>query len=122
MGTINMKYDLPKDLTLVKAKGGMTSNDFTSWAANYISNGATGLILWDLLGADMTKLSSDEIRRIVTSSKGFVPKGAKAAFVFKRPCDFGVGRMLEAYSEVEELPSKFRAFRSLADAKEWLGI
>ena len=122
MGTIKMTYDLPKDLTLVKAEGGMTSNDFTGWAANYISRGATGLILWDLLGADVSKLSSDEIRRIVARSKRFVPKGAKTAFVFNRLCDFGVGRMLEAYSEVDEMPSKFRAFRSLADAKKWLGI
>lgn len=122
MGTIKMTYDLPKDLTFVKAEGGLTSSDFSSWAANYISRGATGLILWDLLGADMSGLSSDEIRRIVTRSKGFVPKGAKTAFVFKRPCDFGVGRMIEAYSELDELPSKLRAFRSLADAKKWLGI
>ena len=122
MGTIKMSYDLPKDLTLVKAEGGMTPDDFAGWAANYIAKGATGLILWDLLGADMTNLSSDEIRKIVARSKGFVPKGAKTAFVFKRPCDFGVGRMLEAYSEVDERPSKFRAFRSLTDAKKWLGI
>lgn len=117
-----MTYDLPKDLTFVKAEGGMTTHDFTNWAATYIFKGTTGLILWDLVGADMCNLSQDEIRRIVSSSKGIVPKGAKTAFVFKRPCDFGVGRMLEAYSEVDELPSEFRAFRSLADAKKWLGI
>lgn len=122
MGTIKMTYDLPKDLTLVKAEGGLTSTDFASWAATYISKGTTGLILWDLVGADMCKLSSSEIRSIVTRSKGYVPKGAKTAFVFKRPCDFGVGRMLEAYSELDERPSELRAFRSMADAKKWLGI
>ena len=124
MGTIKTTYDLPRNLTLVKAKGGMTVNDFTIWGDNYAPKRVTELILWDLLSADLCALSSDEIRMIATRTKGIavVRKGGKTAFVLGNPCSFGVGRMLEAYNEAAEMPSELRAFHTIDEAKEWLGV
>ena len=124
MGSINTTYDLSKDLTVVSATGGLTANDFITWEARCTSRTVTELILWDLLGADLCNLSSDEIRMIATRTKGiaYVGKGGKIAFVLGKSCDFGVGRMLEAYNETAEMPSEIRAFRSIDDAKKWLGI
>lgn len=124
MGSIKTTYDLSKDLTLVIATGGLTAKDFITWGAKYTSGTATSLILWDLLGADWCKLSSDEIRLIATRTKGiaYASKGGKIAFVLGKPCDFGVGRMLEAYNETSEMPSEIRAFRTIDDAKKWLGL
>lgn len=124
MGFIKTTYDLPKDLTVVRATGGLTANDFITWGAKYTSRTATALILWDLLGADLCKMSSDEIRLIATRKKGiaYVNKGGKIAFVLGKPCDFGVGRMFEAYNETAEMPTEIRAFRTIDDAKKWLGV
>jgi len=124
MGSIKTTYDLPKDLTLVKAKGGITAKDFVTWGTSYTSGTVTALILWDLLGADLCNLSSDEIRMIATRTKGiaYVGEGGKIAFVLGKSCDFGVGRMLEAYNETAEMPSEIRAFRTIDDARKWLGV
>lgn len=124
MGSIKTTYDLSKDLTLVIATGGLTANDFITWGSKHTSGTATALTLWDLLGADLCKISSDEIRLIATRTKGiaYVSKGVKIAFVLGKPCDFGVGRMLEAYNETAEMPSEIRAFRTIDDAKKWLGV
>jgi hypothetical protein len=124
MGSINTTYDLPKDLTLVRAKGGITVKDFITWGAKYTTGTVTALVLWDLLGADLCNLSSDEIRMIATRAKGiaYVRKRGKVALVFGKPCDFGIGRMLEAYNETAEISSEIRAFRTIDDAKKWLGV
>ena len=122
MATILIEHDLSKDLTMVKARGEMTASDFYTLAAHCVSKGATGLILWDLLGANICELSSDEILMIATRTKKIVPKDGKTAFVVGTPCDFGVGRMLEAHSDVAQITPEFRAFRKMDDAKKWLGV
>lgn len=122
MGSINTAYDFRKDLTVVKAKGVMTAEDFIVWAANFTPGDVTEYVLWDLLGADLCNLSSHEIRMLTTRAKGIMPRGCRTAFVLEKPCDFDIGRMLEVYNEVTELPSKFRVFREMEEAKKWLGI
>ena len=124
MGTILTTYDVAKDLTFVKADGGMTARDFVAWGNTHRSKRVTALVLWDLLGADLSGLDSDEIKGLATHSRGIavMRKGSKIALVFGHPHDFGIGRMLEAYSEIAEIPSAFRAFRTMASARKWLGI
>lgn len=124
MGSIKTTYDLPKDLTLVKVKGGITVKDFLTWGAKFASGTVTELVLWDLLGADLSKLSRDEIRFIATRKKGiaYLSKGGKIALVLGKPCDFGVGRMWGACNETAEMPAEIRAFRTIDDAKKWLGV
>ena len=124
MGIIKTTYDVPRDLTLVKARGGMTAHDFISWETAYLSDRVTALILWDLSNADLCDLSGDEIRTIAarTNIVSVVRQGGKTAFVLGRPCSFGVGRMLEAYNEVAERPSEIRAFHTVDDARKWLGV
>lgn len=124
MGTILTTYDLARDLTFVKANGGLTARDFLRWGNTHRSKRVTALVLWDLLGADLSGLDSDEIKGLASHSRGIavVRKGGKTALVFGHAHDFGIGRMLEAYSEIAEMPSAFRAFRTMASARAWLGI
>ena len=83
MGIIKTTYDVPRNLTLVKARGGLTAHDFVSWETAYISNRVTALILWDLSNADLCDLSGDEIRTIAarTNVVSVVRQGGKTAFV-----------------------------------------
>jgi hypothetical protein len=52
MGTIETKYDLSRDLTLVKATGTMTADDHRARIKKFNDDTTvTSLILWDVTGA-----------------------------------------------------------------------
>lgn len=124
MGTILTRYDFAKDLTYVSVNGGMTVHDFLVWGNMFRSRRVTALVLWDLLGADLSALDTAEIKSLVSHTRGIavMRKGGKIALVFGHPHDFGIGRMMEAYNEIAENPSEVRAFRTMGDAQNWLGV
>lgn len=124
MGSISTTYDPAKNLTFVRAEGGMTAHDFLRWGKTHRSRRVTASILWDLLCADLSGLSSDEIKLMASPTRGIavVRKGGRIALVFGHAHDFGIGRMMEAYGEVAENASALRAFHTMAAAREWLGV
>ena len=49
------------------------------------------------------------------------PNG-RTAIVAPRDLDYGIGRMFEVYADIERLTVKFVTFRSMVEAKVWLGV
>ena len=124
MEAIETTYDFSRDLTLVTARGGLTAEHFLDWVTEYYHDQVTTLILWNLTDADLSDLRTDEISLIALQTKNVMNalKGGKIAFVHENPLDYGVGRMLEAYMEIEEVPLTFRAFYKIDEASHWLGV
>ena len=124
MGSIETTYDLSKDLTIAKATGRMTANDFHEWRANYYSGTITSLILWDLTKAEVSDIKTEDLidgaRR--TKNRAHVRRGGKTAAVTSDPLVYGLSRMFEAHSEFEDMPFAVQVFRSVDKAREWLGI
>ncbi len=124
MGTISAKYDLAKDLTIVTAKGVITADDLLDWGNNYYEGQITSLILWDVTNADLSSLQADQLREIAENMSRIseVRKGGKTAFVYDKPLEYGIGRMFQAYSEMEDMPFEVQSFQSFDEAKAWLGV
>ncbi|MDJ0669328.1 MAG: hypothetical protein QNJ61_18745 [Desulfobacterales bacterium] len=124
MGTISAKYDLAKDLTIVTAKGVITADDLLDWGNNYYEGQITSLILWDVTNADLSSLQADQLREIAENMSRIseVRKGGKTAFVYDKPLEYGIGRMFQAYSEIEDMPFEVQSFQSFDEAKAWLGV
>lgn len=126
MGSIETTYHLSKDLTIIKATGGLVEDDIFTWSANYYANGEiTTLHLWDITEADLSQITTEDIiedsRR--TSKMAQVRKGGKTAVVASmNTLEFGLSRMSEAHHEIELVPIEYRLFDSMKEAKEWLGI
>ena len=61
----------------------MTANDLIDWGYNYYSRNVAALILWDLTRANLSELTSDEIRMIaaLATKMANVRHGGKTAFV-----------------------------------------
>jgi hypothetical protein len=78
--------------------------------------------LWNLNDADLSGLRTDEISLIARQTKEVwnTHKGGKTAFVLESPLGYGVGRMLEAYMEIENVPFSFRTFYTIDEASRWL--
>lgn len=124
MGSISATYEIENDLTIVTATGKLNADDFHTWMVKYYAGQITSLILWDLTGADLSGFTNSEVRVIAQHTKQIsnARKGGKTALVFAEVLEFGMGRMFEAYSEIEQMPFEFRTFQSFDKAREWLGI
>ena len=124
MGIIETTIDQSKDLTVVKATGKMTAEDFLQWMAEYYAGSVTLLILWDICEADVSDIRTEDIVNGAQRLKklAHLRYEGKTAVLTGQPLSYGLVRMLEAYSEMEGLAFGFKAFKSIDEAMEWLGI
>lgn len=122
MGTIETSKDSGLGLTMINVKGEITAKDIIDWIIEYYMKPATELILWDCTDADLSKGTLDDIEKIVDQvfeSSG-IRKGGKTALVFGDDNGYRLGTILADSVESNELGVKFRTFRDIHDAIEWL--
>ena len=124
MGIIETTYDLPKDLTIIKAVGKMKPDDFHEWTARYYAGTVTLHSLWDLTQADLSDISTDDIRYDALQTKYLAirRKGGKTAIVAGNAFEYGLSRMLETFYDLQEMPFDVQAFRTIDHARDWLGV
>ena len=124
MGTIETKYDLSSDLTIITAKGRMQPADFREWTAAYYSGEATSLALWDLTNADLSEIRTEDLQSDAAHTKSVadVRKGGKTAIVSGNSLEYGLSRMLTTFYEFEQVPFEVQVFESMEEAAKWLGV
>ena len=122
MGTIETKFDRSKDLTIVKAVGKMTADDFREWNEGYYPGDVTLNCLWDLTQADLSEINTGNLRDDATLTKSLCDKrkGGKTAFVTENTLGYGLCRMLEAFYDLQHVPIEVQVFKTMDDAKVWL--
>ena len=78
--------------------------------------------LWDVRDANLTDISSDDVRKIAQLVSGRRPKEgfSRVALVVSRDVDFGLARMYEMQLE-DGSHSAVRVFRDIGEAMTWLG-
>ena len=86
----------------------------------YYQGKPTKRILWDLSNATWASITSDDLKRTVAKAKKYSRKGGKTALVFSKDIDFGIGRMLEVFGEIEGYDYVFGSFRDKEEARKWL--
>lgn len=79
--------------------------------------------LWDVREQDFTDVTSSTLQNLVKISKCYPERGnAMAAFVTNENLAFGMLRMYEITSSMEEnnTSQHLRVFRSYSEAEKWL--
>lgn len=122
MAEIETSIDYQLDLTVHTVSGDLTSQEILDKLEIYYQGRPTTLILWDLTNATWSGIATDELQELIRKAKKYSRKGGKTAWVFSKGIDFGIGRMLEAFAEMEAYDYEFGSFRNRKDAKEWLDI
>lgn len=124
MGTIETTYDLSRDLTLVKATGTMTADDFKEWTAAYYAGTVTSLALWDLTQADLSDIHTKDLLNDAAHTKSVadVRKGGKTAIVSGSSLEYGLSRMLSTFYEFEQMPFEVQVFENMNEAMKWIGF
>jgi len=124
MVSIEATLDLPQDFTTITVVGKVKADDVHEWQTRHYARTVTSLHLWDLTKADLSEISTGDIIATVERTKMVVDKrkGGKSALVCRDGLEFGLCRMGETYSEIHKIPVEYQTFRSLDQAREWLGI
>ncbi len=122
MAEIETSIDYQFDLTVHIVSGDLTSQEILYKLETYYQGRPTTMILWDFTNATWSGIATDELYELVRKAKKYSRKGGKTALVFSKDIDFGIGRELEAFAEIESYDYEFGSFRNRKDAEKWLGI
>ncbi len=120
--TVSSSVDEQRDLTIFTVKGELTFDDAMAALQGVYQNTPTTNILWDLRKIGGSRMTGEELHRLITFVKGQKserPTG-RTALVAPLDVNFGLSRMVEAYGQGEDLPWEIRAFRSMDEAFGWI--
>ena len=124
MASIESLHDREKSLTFYKVKGLLSAGELISTIRAFYAENTTLNVLWDFTEVDLSNISTDELRQFVREIRIYDDSRErdKTALVFSTDLGYGLGRMVEAFSEIENMPFELRSFRSMEKAEEWLGL
>ena len=79
-------------------------------------------VIWDTTQGSVGELDPSVIRDITDFlKKGLgMRQGGKTAVVAPEDLNYGIGRVLQAYTDLGDLLVEYRTFRSLEDAMAWM--
>ena len=110
-------------LTIYIAKGTVSREKIKTAISDFYQHGpVTRNVLWDVSQAVLTDLSAEDVHQISQVPRKFLKlrKGGKTAIVATSDLAFGLSRMYQASSQLEELPFEVQVFRDSETAHEWL--
>jgi hypothetical protein len=114
-----------KNLVVLTATGHLSVNDLNEFLNNFLCSNSrlkSGFLeLGDFRAVEVNEITVDEIRDFVGLDSSLNrPHPSKMAFVVRDDVAFGSARQYAAFAEIEN--KEIRPFRSMDDAKTWLGI
>ncbi len=120
--TIEVEVDRQQDLTTYKVAGPVTASEIIQAIEDFYSGEPTRKVLWIMTEASFDELTSEDVRRMAQTTEKFshMRKTGKTALVFSGEVGFGLGRMHEAFRDLEASPVRQESFRSLDEALRWL--
>jgi hypothetical protein len=124
VGSIDAITDKAQNLTIVTGTGPLTADELIDWVQQYYAGEVTRFILWDLTKATLSAISFEEVEAHAKSFNRLTGprQGGRSAFVFDSDLEYGLGRMYQALSEIENVPIEFQTFRDIDEARQWLGL
>ena len=124
LAVVETQIDSSASFTLHTAHGVMTKKDILTIVDNYYQGTVTQCILWNFVEAELTQISSEDVRVLASLTKTYCKArpGGKTALVFARLVDYGIGRMFQILSEMSDENVEFMPFSDMASAREWLRV
>lgn len=119
---IDIQVISDKNLTIFAVKGEVTFDEGMAVLQAFYGSNPTLYSLWDIREGTLSKITSEEIDRIVDflAEVSASRMGGKTAGVVAKDIDFGIARMFEAISEIRKYKPKVRIFRQIDHAMNWL--
>ncbi len=102
--------------------GRVTMSELIDALKDFYNDKFTTKLLWDFSQADLSEISTDNLHTLMSVSKsyGHLRKGGKTAFVLSGGFGFGLGRMFETLSVLNQHSILYSVFKTKEEAKAWL--
>ena len=119
---ITSHIDRTKDLAIFKVTGVLSFEIAFPVVEAFYDADPTSHVLWDLIDTTDIEFTTEEVLEIVKFKPRYQGKRktGKTAFVAQKDILFGLSRMFEIQSGIQEAPYAIRVFRSLYEAHQWL--
>jgi hypothetical protein len=125
MGNIAKLIDNNQDLIIFTLTGDVGDFQLMVNTINeFYAGEVTKRLLWDMSNADISGLSSEQVRKIADLPL-YRPerrKGGKNAIVAPDHLTYGLSRIYETVTDLHNQPFETRVFRSREEACAWLDI
>lgn len=114
--------DPERELTTITASGEITADEIIKAIEDFYAGELTRKVLWIMTDASFDKLTSEDVRRMAETTEKYshMRRTGKTALVFSADTGFGLGRMHEAFRDLQASPVRQESFRSLDEALRWL--
>lgn len=124
---VSYTYDEKDNFVYTKASGVLTDDDLKGFAEELAADPRikTGLReLVDCRAVDSVKGSTDVLGYIIhiNISNRHKYEGKRIAIVAPRELLFGLSKYFEVISHIDNAPFRIEVFRTISEAREWLGI
>lgn len=119
---ISHSTDEGRDLAVFYVKGELSFEEQMATLRRFYDGTPTRNVIWDFRQMTGHRISSDELREIVSFIKwhGQNRLAGKTALVSATDLDYGLARMSQAYAEQENVPWQIMGFRTMEDALRWI--
>lgn len=115
---IEQKILQDEEITEFIVEGEYTTDDVIETIKNTYKD-ITKYVLWNCRSGHISNLDSNEMKRIASVAKKHSVH-EKTAFVASSDLMFGLLRMYETHSRIENVPLSMQVFRERSDAIKWL--
>lgn len=122
MVSIKRTNKADESLTILTVSGIFTTEEAIHAFEKFIEHDVTLNLLWDFSDADLSQITQKGMEQIIafTKSKVHLRKNGRTAFVGSQDLPFGVSRMYQTLSEINEHPISQYVFRDMDKALTWL--
>ena len=119
---VQISVSIEDKIVVTRFEGTVGFEDITEHVAENYDSWDGNAVIWDIENMDLEKISSAEMRRAtkIISSMSLEKRRDEDAVVAPKDVQFGLMRMLQIFAELDNLPIRFRLFRTIGEAKAWL--
>ena len=120
--SISSSIDKSRDLTIFKVSGVLSFDQALPEVKAFYDGAPTKHVLWDLTDTTEIRFTSEEVEAISSFGPRYEGKRetGKTAFVARQDILFGLSRMFEIHSRINEAPYPIKVFRELDEAYQWI--
>lgn len=122
MAKITKSYESDIDLTIFTVVGEKTFDEVSDQTLTFLSGKPSKLTLWDFTSGTVSRLSSQELNEIAKQGEAISSRieNGKAAILAPKDIDYGISRIFQVFSKIENFPLEIEIFRDMNAAQNWL--
>ena len=119
---VEVSIDTEHDLTTFNCSENLTEQEILNEIHAFYRGHITKHTIWHLGSSSSNSISTSAFRTIFETIHSLKDprRGGRTAIVASKDLEYGLGRMMQTWADIDEFPYEIEVFRILEEAREWL--